>query len=64
MTSFFGRTYIFTFDSLGHPHAQVIKRLTAYLRIEAKNKRGVDAAGMIDGINAPVPLLIFSCHLH
>lgn len=64
MTNFFGRTYIFTFDSLGQPHARVIERLSAYLRMEAKNKKGVDAAGMIDGTNAPVPLLILSCHLH
>ena len=50
----FHRTYIFAFDSLGSRHPQALKRLSAYLRMEAKYKKDVDGAGMIEVKNALV----------
>jgi Ulp1 family protease len=44
----FHRTYIFIFDSLGSQHPQALKNLTAYLRMEAKYKKGIDATGIIN----------------
>ena len=55
--AYFYRTYIFTFDSLGIRHPQAIKKLSAYLRMEAKSKKGVDARGLIEGKNALVNFL-------
>jgi len=54
MANSFHRTYIFTFDSLGSRHPQALKRLSAYLRMEAKDKKGVNAEGIIEGKNALV----------
>ncbi len=43
------RTYIFTFDSLGGRHPQAIKKLSAYLKMEAKDKKGIDNAKTAEG---------------
>jgi len=45
----FGRTYIFTFDSLGGRHPQAVKKLSGYLKMEAKDKKNIDEAGVALG---------------
>jgi hypothetical protein len=55
MTYSFNRTYIFTFDSLGSP--QALKRLSSYLMMEAKVKKGVEIVGIVEGQAALVPIL-------
>ncbi len=37
-----GRTYIFTFDSLGGKHPAAANNLSRYLQMEAKDKKGLD----------------------
>ena len=56
------RTYIFTFDSLGGRHPQAIKRLSAYLKMEAKDKKGVDNAAVAEGKMALVCVIVFPSH--
>ena len=50
----FCRTYIFTFDSLGSRHPQAIKRLSAYLKMEAQDKKKVVNASSAEGRSALV----------
>lgn len=50
----FCRTYIFTFDSLGGRHVQAIKKLTAYLQMEARDKKNVENTGIVQSKSAPV----------
>jgi len=40
---------------LGGRHPQAIKKLSAYLRMEAKDKKGVDTTGTMEGKIAVVP---------
>ena len=50
----FCRTYILTFDSLGGRHPQAIKKLTAYLKLEALDKKKVVNTGNVGSKSAPV----------
>jgi hypothetical protein len=50
----FCRTYIFTFDSLGAQHPQVIRNLSAYLKMEALDKKKVATAGNVGSKSVPV----------
>ncbi|KAF9481167.1 cysteine proteinase [Pholiota conissans] len=50
------QTYIFTFDSLGTNHPHAIKKLGQYLRMEAKDKKGISNAGVATGKTALVPV--------
>jgi hypothetical protein len=53
------RTYIFTFDSLGGRHPQAIKKLSAYLKMEARDKKGIDNAAVAGGKPALVCVTVF-----
>lgn len=53
------RTYIFTFDSLGSRHPQAIKRLSAYLKMEAQDKKNIVNAGNAEGKSALVIFFLF-----
>lgn len=48
-------TYIFTFDSLGSRHPAVIKKLSAYLKMEAQDKKKIMNASSAEGRSALVP---------
>jgi len=50
------KTYIFTFDSLGTNHPHAIKKLGQYLRMEAKDKKGIANAGLAAGKTVFVPV--------
>jgi hypothetical protein len=50
----FCRTYIFTFDSLGGRHPQAINKLSAYLKLEANDKKKVENTGNIGSKSVPV----------
>ncbi|CAA7261394.1 unnamed protein product [Cyclocybe aegerita] len=50
------QTRIFTFDSLGTRHPAVIKKLAQYLKMEAKDKKGVENASTATGKEAAVPV--------
>ena len=58
-TNSFYRTYIFTFDSMGGTHDEVIRQLSSYLQMEAKHKKGIDIPS-IDGIDAKVQFFCVS----
>lgn len=60
------RTCIFTFDSLGSRHPQVFDKLSAYLKMEARYKKGIDVTGTILAKASPVysPASIFDSDLH
>jgi len=47
-------THIFTFDSLGTNHNAVVKKLAAYLQMEAKHKKGVENPTLANGRSAIV----------
>jgi len=49
------RTYIFTFDSLGSRHPAAVSNLSAYLQLEAKDKKGLDSPSEPVGKQAIVP---------
>ncbi|OCH91910.1 cysteine proteinase [Obba rivulosa] len=49
------RTYIFIFDSLGNRHPQAVKNLSAYLQMEAQDKKGVEDTSPAEGKHALVP---------
>ncbi len=51
------RTHIFVFNSLGGKHAQAVKRLSRYLRMEAKHKKGLEISGEVEGIDTQVQFL-------
>ena len=53
----FCRTYIFTFDSLGGRHPQAIKKLSAYLKLEAGDKKKVMNPSSAEGKVALVSYL-------
>jgi len=53
----FGRTYVFTFDSLGGRHPQAVKKLASYLKMEAKDKKNIDETGVVLGKTALVRLV-------
>jgi hypothetical protein len=48
------RTYIFNFDSLGYKNAGALERLSWYLRMEAKYKKGIEVPGIVEGRTALV----------
>ncbi|KAH9949826.1 hypothetical protein B0H21DRAFT_68615 [Amylocystis lapponica] len=48
-------THIFTFDSLGTKHPQVIKTLAKYLQMEAKDKKGLEHTSPVRGKAALIP---------
>ncbi|KAF8195366.1 hypothetical protein BJ912DRAFT_138312 [Pholiota molesta] len=50
------KTYVFTFDSLGTNHPHAAKKLSQYLRMEAKDKKGIPNAGVATGRTAYVPV--------
>ncbi|KAF8798789.1 cysteine proteinase [Phlegmacium glaucopus] len=50
------KTYIFTFDSLGSRHPQAIKRLSAYLKMEAQDKKQLLNTSSAEGKSALVPV--------
>jgi hypothetical protein len=50
----FCRTYIFTFDSLGGRHPQAINKLSAYLKMEALDKKKVENTGNVGSKSVPV----------
>ncbi len=56
------RTHIFVFDSLAGEHAQAVERLSRYLRMEAKHKKGLEILGEVEGIDAQVQFFLFPCH--
>lgn len=43
------RTYIFTLDSLGTRHPRAITKLATYLKLEAKDKKGIPNASLAQG---------------
>jgi len=45
----FCRTHIFTFDSLGSAHPQVVEKLSVYLKMEAQDKKKVLNASSTEG---------------
>ena len=45
----FFRTYIFTLDSLGTRHPRAITKLATYLKLEAKDKKGIPNASIAQG---------------
>ncbi|KAH9480523.1 Ubiquitin-like-specific protease 2 [Psilocybe cubensis] len=49
-------TFIFIMDSLGTKHRQAVNKLTAYLKLEAKDKKGVSDAGTAKSKLASVPV--------
>ncbi|CAL1712532.1 unnamed protein product [Somion occarium] len=49
------RTYIFTFDSLGSEHKAVVRTLSKYLQLEAKDKKGLENTSEALGKQALVP---------
>ncbi|KIM43367.1 hypothetical protein M413DRAFT_26515 [Hebeloma cylindrosporum] len=49
------RTYIFTLDSLGTRHPRAITKLATYLKLEAKDKKGIPNASLAQGKMASVP---------
>lgn len=55
----FCRTYIFTFDSLGGEHPQVIKNLSAYLKMEAFDKKKAVNTGDVGSKSAIVSSQFF-----
>lgn len=63
-----GRTYIFTFDSLGSKHPAAIRNLATYLQMEAKDKKGLDfsqttvATGAIALVGSSV--MVYDSPLH
>jgi len=57
-TNGFYRTYIFSFDSLGVKRGKAVEKLTRYLEMEAKYKKGVDVPGKVDGKTALVRFLL------
>jgi hypothetical protein len=48
------RTYIFTFDSLGGRHQTVIRKLSAYLEMEALDKKKIVNFGNVGSKAVPV----------
>lgn len=48
------RTYIFTLDSLGTRHPRAIAKLAAYLKLEARDKKGIPNASLAQGKMASV----------
>jgi len=50
----FCRTYIFTFDSLGLRRPRAVERLSAYLKMEAQDKKKVINASSAEGRSASV----------
>ena len=50
----FCRAYIFTFDSLGGRHPQAIRKLSAYLKMEALDKKKVVNTGIVASKSVPV----------
>ncbi|KAF7795361.1 hypothetical protein EIP86_006518 [Pleurotus ostreatoroseus] len=50
MSSPIERTYIFTFDSLGGKHPGAVNALKEYLKLEAKDKKGLDISMTSDAI--------------
>lgn len=55
----YSKTYIFTFDSLGSRHPQAIKKLSAYLKMEAMDKKGVDHTEAAEGKMVLVWVIVF-----
>lgn len=51
------RTFIFTLDSLGSRHPQAINCLCEYLKMEAKDKKGIEHCSDAKGVQASVSLL-------
>lgn len=49
------QTHIITLDSLGGPHKQAVNQLAKYLRLEAKDKKGIDQPSSATGLVAAVP---------
>lgn len=58
ISTIFGSTCIFTFDSLGSRHPQAIKLLKAYLRLEAEDKKQVTRTSEAVGKQAQVSDLL------
>ena len=48
------RTYIFTLDSLGTRHPRAITKLATYLKLEARDKKGIANASLAQGKMASV----------
>jgi hypothetical protein len=48
------RTYVITLDSLGGPHKQAVNQLTKYLKLEAKDKKGIEQPTSATGLVAAV----------
>lgn len=48
------RTYVITLDSLGGPHKQAVNQLAKYLKLEAKDKKGIEQPGGAAGLVAAV----------
>lgn len=55
----FYRTHIFIFDSLGGRHPQAINKLSAYLKMEAQDKKNIVNASNAIGKLAMVGSLFF-----
>ena len=52
-------TYIFTFDSLGGSHRLAVERLSSYLRMEAKSKKGSEVTSEVHSMAASVCFMSF-----